>query len=250
MAGHSKWANIKHQKAAADKRRAKLFGRLLRAVEAAAREGSDPDANPTLADAIQRCKDNDVPKDNIERAVKRGAGELEGVAYEPATYEGYGPNGVAILVDCLTDNHNRTTADIRRIFTNHGGSLAEPGAVGYLFSRRGQVALPAKDVDVDDLLLAGLDAGLEDVDHRDGTYVAWCEPSATRGLRQALEESGLAVTQSTSTMVPFVTVPITEPDAASRILELLDAIDDCDDVQELYSNEDIPEELLAELADD
>ncbi|MGH3441474.1 MAG: YebC/PmpR family DNA-binding transcriptional regulator [Nitriliruptorales bacterium] len=249
MSGHSKWSTIKHRKGAADARRGKLFGRLTRAVEVASREGGgDPDANPTLADAIQRAKDNSVPKDTIERAVKRGAGELEGTSYEAVQYEGYGPNGVAVLVDCLTDNRNRTASDIRSIFTKNGGSLAEPGAVGYLFSRRGQVVLGSDGVTEDDILAAGLDAGLEDVTIEDHRVIAWCAPTDTRGLREALEGKGLPVREAASTMVPSTLVPITERDAVKRLLRLLDAIDDNDDVQDLYSNEDIPDEVIPELS--
>lgn len=251
MAGHSKWANIKHRKGAADKKRGKLFARLVRAIEAASRDGgSDPDANPTLADAIQRAKDNDVPKDTIERAVKRGAGELEGVAYIPAQYEGYGPNGVAILVDCLTDNKNRTAADIRSIFTKHEGSLAEPGAVGYLFERRGQVTLHADGTTEDDVMIAGIDAGLEDIEQQGDVLVAWCAPTDTRDLRQALEDKGLPVKEAAMTKVPSSTVPVSDPEAARRVLRLLDAIDDNDDVQDLYSNEEIPDDLLEELSEE
>jgi YebC/PmpR family DNA-binding regulatory protein len=249
VAGHSKWANIKHRKGAVDARRGKLFARLVRAIEAAAREGgSDPEANPTLADAIQRAKDNDVPKDTIERAVKRGAGEIEGVSYEAVSYEGYGPNGVAILVECLTDNRNRTAADVRSAFTRHGGSLAEPGAVSYLFRRRGQVVLAADGASEDDVLAAGLDAGLEDIEDRDTEIIAWCEPSDVRDLRQALEDKGLAVKEAGTTLVPSSSVPITDDGAARGVLRLLDAIDDLDDVQDLYSNEDIPDGVLETLA--
>jgi YebC/PmpR family DNA-binding regulatory protein len=250
MAGHSKWANIKHRKGAVDAKRGKLFGRLIRAIEAASRSGgSDPDANPTLADAIQRAKDNDVPKDTIERAVKRGAGELEGVAYEQVTYEGYGPNGVAIYLECLTDNRNRTAADVRSVFTKNGGSLSEPGAVSYLFSRRGEVVLSAEKTTEDDVLAAGLDAGLEDIEDRGGELVALSDPSDVRGLRQALEDKGLPVKEAGSTLVPSSTVPIADEGAARTVLRLLDAIDDLDDVQELYSNEDIPDEILEAIAE-
>jgi YebC/PmpR family DNA-binding regulatory protein len=249
MAGHSKWANIKHRKGAVDAKRGKLFARLVRAIEVAAREGdSDPDYNPTLADAVQRAKDNDVPKDTIERAIKRGAGELEGVRYEPVQYEGYGPNGVAILVDCLTDNRNRTASDVRSLFTKHGGSLAEPGSVSYLFSRRGQITLHRDGTTEDDVLAAGLDAGLEDIEEQGDVIVAWCAPTDMRALRRAFEDKGLAVKEAASTMIPSSTVPITDEAAARQVLRLLDAVDDNDDVQDLYSNEDIPDGILEELS--
>ncbi|MBW3561464.1 MAG: YebC/PmpR family DNA-binding transcriptional regulator [Actinobacteria bacterium] len=249
MSGHSKWSTIKRKKGAADAKRGKLFARMARAIQVAAREGhADPDFNPTLADAIQRAKDNDVPKDTIERALKRGAGDMEGVNYETVQYEGYGPSGVAILVDCLTDNRNRTAADVRSIFTKNGGNLAEPGSVSYLFSRRGQVILPADGANEDDVLTAGLDAGLEDVEIDDDRIVAWCDPSDVQDLRSALEDGGLSVKESGSTMVPSTAVPVTERDEARRLLRLLDAIEDNDDVQEVFSNEDIPDDLMQELA--
>jgi YebC/PmpR family DNA-binding regulatory protein len=251
MSGHSKWSTIKRKKGAADAKRGKLFARLVRAVEVAAREGgSDPDANPTLSDAIQRARDNDVPKDTIERALKRGAGELEGVSYEHVQYEGYGPNGVAVLVDCLTDNRNRTASDVRSIFTKHGGSLAEPGSVSYLFTRRGQLVVARDGTSEDDVLLAGLEAGLEDIEERGDVLVAWCAPSDMHLLRGALQEGGLLVKEAATPMEPATRVPVTDEVKARQVLRLLDAIDDNDDVQDLYSNEDIPDDLLASLAED
>lgn len=251
MSGHSKWATIRRKKGAADARRGKLFGRLVRAIEVAAREGGgDPVANPTLADAVQRARDNSVPKDTIERAIKRGAGGLEGVAYEQVQYEGYAPGGIAVLVDCLTDNRNRTAADVRAIFSRHGGSLAEPGSVAYLFNRRGQVVLTADGVTEDDVLVAGLDAGLEDIEDQGDQFVAWCDPSDVRDLRRALEDKGLAVRDAQSTMVPSSTVPVTQVDTARKVLRLLDAIDDNDDVQDFYANDDIPDDLVAQLSEE
>jgi YebC/PmpR family DNA-binding regulatory protein len=249
MSGHSKWSTIKRKKGAADAKRGKLFARLIRAIEIAAREGgSDLDANPSLSDAVQRAKDDSVPKDTIERAVRRGAGELEGVAYDAVQYEGYAPGGVAVLVDCLTDNRNRTAADVRSVFTKHGGSLAEPGSVGYLFTRRGQVVVPADGATEDDLLVAGLDAGLEDVEDQGDQYVAWCAPTDVRGLRAAFEDKGLKVEEAASTMVASSNVPVTDEATARKVLRLLDAIDDLDDVQDLYSNLDVPDELMDALS--
>jgi YebC/PmpR family DNA-binding regulatory protein len=249
MAGHSKWANIKHRKAAQDKKRGKQFAKLIRAIESSAREAgaSDPSASPSLALAVQKARDADVPKDNIERACRRGAGEDDGGArYEAVTYEGYAPGGVAVLVDVLTDNRNRAASDIRSLFTRAGGSLAEPGAVAFLFARRGQVVL-AGAPDEDDVLAAGLDAGLEDVELGDEGTVAWCEPSAITGLRAALQGAGLAVTGAESTMVPTVSVRIDDASEAGRILRLLDALEDNDDVQEVHANLDVDEAVLADV---
>ena len=250
MAGHSKWANIKHRKAAQDKKRGKEFAKLIRAIESAAREAgsSDPEMSPSLALAVQKAKDADVPKDNIERACKRGAGEMDGAAaYETATYEGYAPGGVAVLVDVLTDNRNRTASDVRSAFSRSGGNLAEPGSVSFLFTRRGQVVVDAEGVDEDALLLAGLDAGMEDLEPEDATYTAWCDPSDVIGLRNALEEAGYRIVEAGSTMVPASTVPISDKGDAARVLRLLDALDDNDDVQDVYANLDIDPELLDTL---
>ena len=249
MAGHSKWANIKHRKAAQDKKRGKQFAKLIRAIESAAREASssDPSASPSLALAVQKARDADVPKDNIERACRRGAGEDDGGArYEAATYEGYAPGGVAVLVDVLTDNRNRAASDIRSLFTRAGGSLAEPGAVSFLFTRRGQVVL-AGTPDEDDVLAAGLDAGLEDVDAGEDTTIAWCEPSAIPALRAALEAAGLTVVGAESTMVPTVSVSIEDAGEAGRVLRLLDALEDNDDVQEVHANLDVDDAVLADV---
>ena len=249
MAGHSKWANIKHRKAAQDKKRGKQFAKLIRAIESAAREAasSDPTASPSLALAVQKARDADVPKDNIERACARGAGEDDGAArYEAATYEGYAPGGVAVLVDVLTDNRNRTASDVRSLFTRAGGSLAEPGAVSFLFTRRGQVVLDGAP-DEDDVLTAGLDAGLEDVEAGEEATIAWCEPSAVPDLRAALEGAGLSVIGAESTMVPTVTIRIEDPTEAGRVLRLLDALEDNDDVQEVHANLDVDDAVLADV---
>jgi YebC/PmpR family DNA-binding regulatory protein len=250
MAGHSKWANIKHRKAAQDKKRGRQFAKLIRAIESAAREAASPDptASPSLALAVQKARDADVPKDNIERACKRGAGELDGsAAYESMVYEGYGPGGVAVLVEVLTDNRNRTASDVRGAFTKSGGSLAEPGAVGFLFGRRGRVVVDAVGSDEDAVLTAGLDSGLDEVEVDDEGIVAWCEPGAVHGLRAALEEAGMVVRSSETTMVPSVTVPITDLAVARRVLALLDALDDNDDVQDVHANVDLDDEVLAQL---
>jgi YebC/PmpR family DNA-binding regulatory protein len=253
MAGHSKWANTKHRKDRQDKKRGKEFGKAIRLIESAARESgtSEPDMSPSLALAVQKAKDISVPKDTIERACKRGAGELdEGVAYETATYEGYAPGGVAVLVDILTDNRNRTASDVRSAFSKVGGNLAEPGAVAFMFSRRGQVVLDADGVTEDDVMLAGLEAGLEDVEVDDDTVVAWCDPSDTADLRGALEGAGLPVRGSGSTMVPATLIPVDDVGDAKKLLRLLDMLDDSDDVQEVYANFDIPDEVMDEAMAD
>ncbi|MCC5947405.1 MAG: YebC/PmpR family DNA-binding transcriptional regulator [Nitriliruptoraceae bacterium] len=250
MAGHSKWANIKHRKAAQDKKRGKQFGKLIRAIESAARESGtgDPEMSAPLALAVQKAKDADVPKDNIERACKRGAGELDGAAaYEAATYEGYAPGGVAVLVDVLTDNRNRTAADVRSAFSKAGGSLAEPGSVSFLFSRRGQVLIEAAGVDEDELMMAGLDAGMEDLESDGERFVAWCEATDVADLRTTLESAGYRVVESGSTMVPASTVPVGDPGDAKKVLNLLDVLDDHDDVQEVYANVDLSDDVLAVL---
>jgi YebC/PmpR family DNA-binding regulatory protein len=250
MSGHSKWSTIKHKKAAKDARRGKTWAKLIRQIEVAARGAGtgDPEASPSLALAVQKAKDAEVPKDTIDRACKRGAGELEGAAaYEPAQYEGYASGGVAVLVDVLTDNRNRTAADIRSAFTKAGGSLAEPGSVAFLFTRRGRVLLPKDGVEEDDVMLVGLDAGMEDLEADADTYTAWCDPSDIPDLRAALEEGGFEVQESGSTMVPASTVPIAEVGEARKVLNLLDLLDDNDDVQDVYANFDIPEDLLEDL---
>jgi len=244
MSGHSKWHSIKHKKGAADKARGKLFAKLIRQVEVAAREGGgDLDANPTLRTMYQKARDSSVPLDTIERAVKRGTGELEGVRYEQATYEGYSPNGVAVLVEVLTDNRNRTSADVRSVFTREGGSLAEPGAVAWQFERRG-VAYVGQDVAEDDLMAAVLEAEVDDIVDEGDTWRVTCEPSALSAVREALESTGIAFENADVTMLPSSTVPLGTAEEAKKVLRLIDALDDLDDVQGVYANFDIPDEIL------
>lgn len=249
MSGHSKWSTIKHKKGVADARRGKLFARLIRAVEAAARTGgADPEANPTLATAIQKARDNSVPKDNIERALKRvSRREGGGVEYETVYYEGYAPGGVAIYVECLTDNRNRAANDVRAAFSKHGGSLAEPGAVNYLFSRTGLLMVPS-DASEDDILVAGLDAGIEDVVLEGDTYRITTQAGDVNAVRQALVDAGITLLSSESTMLPSVSVPISDEGLARQVLRLIDALEDCDDVQSVYANFDIPDQVLEAVA--
>jgi YebC/PmpR family DNA-binding regulatory protein len=247
MSGHSKWATIKHKKGAADAKRGKLFAKLIRQVEVAARNGGgDPDMNPTLRTMYQKARDASVPLDTIERAIKRGTGELDGVNYEQVTYEGYAPNGVAVYVEALTDNRNRTGAEIRSAFSKLGGSLAEPGAVAWQFERKGVIHV-AGSVDEDDLMLAALDAGADDIARDGDTWQVTCEATLTAGVRAAIEDAGLPVEASDLTMLPTSTVALDSADAARPVLRLIDALDDLDDVQDVFANFDIPDEVLASV---
>src|SRR3954469_15236906 len=244
MSGHSKWATIKHQKGAKDKARGKLFAKLIRQVEVAAREGgSDLDSNPTLRTMFQKARDASVPMDTIERAVKRGTGELEGVTYEQITYEGYAPGGVAVLVEVLTDNRNRTGADIRSVFSRSGGSIAEPGAVSWQFDRRGQV-LVDRSVDEDELMLTALDAGADALADDGELWRVMCPPTDLHKVRTAIEEAGMAVDSSDLTMLPQNTIPLDDAESAKKVLRLIDALDEQDDVQNVFANFDIPDAIL------
>lgn len=245
MSGHSKWASIKHTKGAKDKARGKLFAKLIRQVEVAAREGGgDSDSNATLRTMFQKARDASVPLDTIERAVKRGTGELEGVRYETINYEGYAPCGVAVIVDCLTDNRNRTSSDIRALFSKNGGSLSEPGAVAWQFERKGIFILP-KTISEDDLMLVALDAGAEDLKDQGDTWELTCPPSEFHKLKTALEEAGIGVESADVTMLPTTAVPLDNESDARKVLRLIDLLEDHDDVQNVYANFDIPDSVLA-----
>ncbi len=244
MSGHSKWATIKHKKGAADARRGKVFAKLIKQVEVAARNGGgDPASNPTLRTMFQKARDNSVPLDTIERAVKRGTGELEGVNYEAITYEGYGPGGVAVMIEVLTDNRNRTGSEIRSLLSKNGGSLAEPGAVAWQFERKGVVQVNRK-ADEDELMMAGLEAGAEDLSDLSEVWELTCDPSDVTSLRAAVEDAGFDVVESDATMKPKNTVPITDTADVKAVLRLLDLLDDHDDVQAVHSNVDIPDDVL------
>ena len=245
MSGHSKWATIKHKKGAADKARGKLFAKLIRQVEVAAREGGgDLDANATLRTMYQKARDASVPLDTIERAIKRGTGDLEGVIYEQVTYEGYAPHGVAVLVEVLTDNRNRTGSDIRSLFSRSGGNLAEPGAVSWQFERKGVVILP-DSVEEDTLMEITLEAGADDLVDEGDSWRVTSGPSELPAVRAALEEAGIAFDSADVTMVPSTTIALDTADAAKAVLRLIDSLDDLDDVQDVYSNFDIPDEVLS-----
>ena len=247
MSGHSKWATTKHQKAAKDKARGKLFAKLIRQVEVAAHEGGgDLTANATLRTMFQKARDASVPMDTLERAVKRGTGELEGVRYEAVNYEGYAPEGVAVLVECLTDNRNRTGAEIRAIFSRNGGSMAEPGAVSWQFDRKGVVTVP-KSVAEDELMTVGLDAGAEDIRDLDELWMLLCAPSDLQTLRSALEQGGLAIDNAELQYVPSTTIEIGDENGARKVLRLIELLEDHDDVQNVSSNFDIPDKVLEAL---
>ncbi|MGA2036533.1 MAG: YebC/PmpR family DNA-binding transcriptional regulator [Acidimicrobiales bacterium] len=244
MSGHSKWATTKHRKAAVDKARAKVFAKLIRQLEVAAREGGgDLGANATLRTMFEKARAASVPTDTIERAIKRGTGELEGVHYSEVTYEGYAPGGVAVIVECLTDNRNRTGAEIRKIFTYNGGSIAEPGAVSWQFHRKGLIALP-RTFDEERIMEVGADAGAEDLSDEDDRFVLTCAPGDAQRVSSALEVAGMAPEPAELAMVASSTVPVADEGEARRVLRLLESLDDHDDVQNVWSNFDIPDEVL------
>jgi YebC/PmpR family DNA-binding regulatory protein len=244
MSGHSKWATIKHKKGAADKARGKLFAKLARQIEVAAREGGgDIDANPTLRTMVAKGKSAQMGNDAIERAIKRGTGDHDGVTYEAITYEGYAPGGVALLIDVLTDNRNRAGAEVRSVFSRLGGSMAEPGSVGWQFSRTGVVLVP-RSVSEDDVMLAALEAGADDIVDEGDTWRITCDPAELEALRAALDASGIEVNSAESTMLSSTTVPVTSAEDAKKVLRIMDALEEQDDVQDVYSNFDIPDEIL------
>jgi YebC/PmpR family DNA-binding regulatory protein len=244
MSGHSKWATIKHKKGAQDKARGKLFAKLIRQLEVAAREGGgDLNSNFTLRSMYQKARDSSVPLDTIDRAIKRGTGELEGVRYEQVIYEGYAPAGVAVIVETLTDNRNRTGSDIRSIFTKNGGSMAEPGAVSWQFERKGVVILP-KAVSEDDLMLVALDAGAEDLQDQGDTWQLTSAATDLQQLRAALEEAGIAFDSAELTMLPSQAVPLESEGDAKKVLRVIDLLEEHDDVQNVYANFDIPDAIL------
>jgi YebC/PmpR family DNA-binding regulatory protein len=243
MSGHSKWATIKHKKGAVDKARGKLFAKIARQLEVAARDGGgDPNSNATLRTVMLKAKAGQMTNDAIDRAIKRGTGEDDGGTYEAITYEGYAPGGVAMLIDVLTDNRNRTGADIRNIFSKLGGSMAEPGAVGWQFSRRGVIVIAGGDEDA--VMMAALEAGADDVSNDGDSYRITSEPNAVYDVRDALQAAGFEVESAESTMVASVSIEVTDTDDARKILRIVDALEDNDDVQDVYSNFDISDELM------
>ena len=250
MSGHSKWSSIKHKKGAADAKRGKLFSKLSRAIIVAAREGGpDPDGNATLATAIQKARDNSMPKENIERAIARGSGATaDGESYETVTYEGYGDGGVAVFVEALTDNRNRTAAEVRHIFAKNDGNLGTSGAVAWLFERKGVVIVSADSVDEDELMLVVADGGAEDVQQDGTSYEVISAPDDLASVRTALEEAGIALESAELTMLPKTTVAVEDESTAKKLLRLMDALEENDDVQAVYANFDIPEGILEAVA--
>lgn len=245
MSGHSKWANIKHRKGRQDAARGKLFGKLAKAIEVAAREGGgNVEFNPTLATAVEKAKAASMPNDNVERAIKRGTGEVEGATYEEFFYEGYGPGGVALYVQVLTDNRNRAASDVRAAFTRHNGNLGEPGSVGYLFEHKGLILASGEE---DEVMLTALDAGAEDVrDAGEGVFEVITVASDMWGVRDALEGGGVGIESADVTQLPRTLVPVEESEAR-KLLRLIDALDDLDDVQAVFSNYDIDDEVMEKV---
>jgi YebC/PmpR family DNA-binding regulatory protein len=244
MAGHSKWANIKHRKGRQDAKRGKLFAKLIKSIESAARNGgADIGANPTLATAIQKAKDNSVPKDNIDRAIARGAGDVDGVDYIEAFYEGYAPGGIAVYVQILTDNRNRAASDVRSTFSKNGGNLGEPGSVGYLFEQKGYILATG---DEDTVMVAALEGGAEDVTPEGEQWEVVTDPSDLQTVRAELEAAEIVIESSDVTYLPTTSVPV-DAGAAAKVLRLVDALEDLDDVQAVFANFDIPDEVLATL---
>ena len=245
MSGHSKWSTIKHKKGAKDAKRGKLFAKLVKMVEVAAREGGgDPAANATLSNAIDKARAASVPNDNIDRAIKRGIGDVEGANYEEMYYEGYAPGGVALYVQILTDNRNRASSDVRAAFSRNGGNLGEPGSVSYLFEQKGYLLVAGGE---DEVMLAALEAGAEDVREADGLFEVICTASDLRTVKGALSAAGLLIEDAEVTQLPSTTVPVDEK-TAPKVLRLIDALEDLDDVQSVYANFDIADDIMAELA--
>jgi YebC/PmpR family DNA-binding regulatory protein len=248
VSGHSKWATIKRKKGAADAKRGQLFSKLSRAIIVAAKEGGpDPEANATLANAIQKARDASMPKDNIERAIQRGAGSGDGEAYESIVYEGYAPGGVAVICTILTDNRNRTASDIRYIFTKNGGSLGTPGSVAWQFDRKGMIVVEGEGLDEDRLMELSLEAGAEDIAQDGSQWQVTTDPADLAAVRQALEEGGLTLASAELSMLPKATVEPSEKEAR-QVLRLVEALEDNDDVQEVFANFDISEEVLEAVA--
>jgi YebC/PmpR family DNA-binding regulatory protein len=246
MSGHSKWSSIKHRKGAADAKRGQLFSKLSRAIIVAAREGGpDPAANLALQNAIEKARSYSMPKDNIERAIARGSGaDSDAGAFETVVYEGYGPSGVALIVEALTDNRNRTAAEVRHVFSKHDGNLGGSGAVMWLFERRGIVLVAADSVDEDELLLAAAEGGADDVSLDGSTFQVTAAPEELTAVREAVELAGFTVESAELTMVPKTTVEVEDEASARKILRLIDALEESDDVQDVYANFDIPERVL------
>lgn len=249
MSGHSHWATIKHKKAAVDAKRGRLWSKVARMIIVAARNGGgDPSANLTLRYAIDKARSVNMPRDTIEKAIKRGTGEIEGATFESIQYEGYGPSGVAIVAEVLTDNRNRTGPEVKRIFEKHGGSLGTPGCVSWMFNKKGLITVLTSSIDEDDLMELALSAGADDLQNTGEVYEITCDPSAYDELKKALEEKEIPTQTAEISMVPQTMVPITDPETARKIINLMEAVEEHDDVQNTYANFDIPEETMAQVS--
>lgn len=245
MSGHSKWSTIRHKKGAADAKRGKIFTKLIKEITVAAKMGGgDQNANPRLRTAVLAAKAENMPKDNIERAIKKGTGELEGVSYEEITYEGYGPNGAAVLIESLTDNKNRAVADIRHIFSKRGGNLGENGCVAWMFDKKGYLVIEKKAIDEDTLMETALEAGAEDVRDDGDNFEVITAPEDFEAVKEAIDNAEIPYTDSEITMLPQSTVNL-EGKEAEQMIRLMEALDDCDDVQKVYTNADIPDEVMS-----
>jgi YebC/PmpR family DNA-binding regulatory protein len=250
MSGHSKWATTKHKKAVVDAKRGRLFAKLIKNIEVAARiGGGDPEGNPALYDAIQKARKTSVPTDNIERAIKRGSGaDAGGADYQTIMYEGYGPGGVALLIECLTDNRNRAASEVRTTMTRNGGTMADPGSVSFLFHRKGVVIVPLQQgVSEDDVLAAVLDAGAEEVNDLTESFEVVCEATDLIAVRTALQRAGIDYDSADVGFLPSASTAV-DAEAARKVLRLIDALEDCDDVQNVYANVDVPDEVLTEVS--
>ena len=251
MSGHSKWANIKHRKAAQDAKRGNLFQKLVRAIIIAAKDGGgDPAMNMRLKTAIERAKAVSVPNDNITRAIKRGTGELGDISYDELTYEVIGPSGIAVLVNVMTDNRNRTTPEIRALLARNGGQMGSEGSVAWMFDRKGVIEVKGRNIDEDELMTLGLDSGMSDMEANDEGFTLYCEPSDLDTLQKALEDAKYVVDNAEVSMIAKTPVEVSDPEAARKVLRLVDALEEHDDVQNVYSNFDIPDEVASKIEDE
>jgi len=249
MSGHSKWSTIKRKKGAADAKRGKIFTRLIKEITVAARMGGgDPAGNPRLRSAIASAKAENMPKDNIERAIKKGTGEIEGAVYDEIVYEGYGPSGVAVLVECMTDNKNRTVAEIRHAFAKSGGNMGESGCVAFMFDKKGLFVVDKEAVSEEELMDVALEAGAEDVVEEDNTFQVLTEPEDFSAVQEAFEAKGIRCLEASVSMIPQNTIEISDEKVAARVLKLMETLEDNDDVQNVYANFDIPDELMERLS--
>ena len=248
MSGHSKWSSIKHKKGAADAKRGKIFTKLIKEITVAARMGGgDPDGNPRLRTAIAAAKAENMPKENIERGIKKGTGELEGVSYEEMTYDGYGPGGVAVLVECLTDNKNRTVAEVKRLFERHGGNLGEPGCVSWMFEKKGLIVFEKNKVDEEQLLDLALEAGAEDVSEEEFQFEVITDIASFEPVKRAVDDAGLGYNLAEITMIPSSTITL-EAKKAQQMFNLMEGLEDNDDVSHVYANFDIPDDIMENLS--